>query len=75
VARANVARAEETLVLVRRQYEGGSATVTRYLEAETDRTDALVREVAARYGVKRAGAALGHVLGLCHRCAAGWMEP
>lgn len=69
VARANVSRAEEVLELVRKQFQGGEATVTRYLEVETDRTEARFREVASRYAVKKAKAAWGHALGVCLECA------
>lgn len=74
VSVANVERAEESLDLTRRQFEGGSVTVTHYLQIETDRTDARVREIRGRYDIKKATAALGHALGLCWRCAAGWKE-
>lgn len=74
VSVANVERAEESLDLTRRQFEGGSVTVTQYLQTETDRTDARVREIRGRYDIKKATAALGHALGLCWRCAAGWKE-
>ncbi|MBM4202382.1 MAG: TolC family protein [Gammaproteobacteria bacterium] len=49
VTRAAVAAAEEALRLVHEQYRGGSATVTRYLEAEADRAGAQARALAARY--------------------------
>ena len=68
VATSNVSRAEEVLELVRKQFRGGEATVTRYLEVETDRTEARFREVAARYAVKKAKAAWGHALGVCLSC-------
>jgi len=74
VAQANGERAEETLALVKARYEGGSMTVTGYLQAETDRTESQVRAIRARYDVKKSTAALGHVLGLCLRCAKGWDE-
>lgn len=41
--------AEEALRLVHEQYQGGTSTVTRYLEAETARADAQTRALAARY--------------------------
>jgi outer membrane protein TolC len=49
VTRAAVASAEEALRLVHEQYRGGTATVTRYLEAEADRAGAQARALAARY--------------------------
>ena len=74
VATANGERAEETLKLVKGLFAGGAATVTRYLTAETDRTMAKFRAIKARYDLKKAKAALGHVLGLCVRCAKDWKE-
>ena len=74
VAAANGKRAEETLKLVKGLFGGGAATVTRYLTAETDRTMAKFRAIKARYDLKKSTAALGHVLGLCVRCAKGWKE-
>ena len=72
VAEANVDRAKKSLGLVKSLFENGSATVTRYLQAETDRTEARFRAIAARYDVKKAGARLGHVLGLCLQCSGKW---
>ncbi len=74
VSRVNGERAEETLKLVKQQYAGGMVTVTRYLQSETERTEAMFRAIRARYDVKKANAALGHVLGLCAYCAKGWKE-
>ncbi len=68
VALANVQRAEEALELVRELFEGGSATATRYLQAEQDRTEALFSDIRSRYDIKQAGAALGHALGMCLNC-------
>ena len=74
VAKANAVRAEATLNIVNEQFAGGAATVTRYLATETDRTMAKFRAIKARYDVKKSTAALGHVLGLCVRCAKDWKE-
>lgn len=65
VARANVARAEEGLRLVEQQFQGGAATVTRYLQAEEDQTRSRLGEIRARYAVKKARATLGSALGVC----------
>ncbi len=64
VARASVANAEESLELVRQQYEGGSATITRYLEAELDRNRARTRAAAAYYDREKALADIGRAIGL-----------
>jgi outer membrane protein TolC len=65
VARANVERSEEGLRLVEQQFEGGAVAVTRYLQAEEDRTRARLGEIRARYAVKKAKATVGSSLGLC----------
>jgi outer membrane protein len=49
VTEAALASAEEALRLVHEQYRGGTATVSRYLEAEADRANAHTRAIAARY--------------------------
>ncbi|MFH1674473.1 MAG: TolC family protein [Pseudomonadota bacterium] len=69
VAKASVAQAEESLNLVRKQYEGGSVTITRYLDAELTRNTARVRERSAFYDWKKAQANIGRSLGYCGLCA------
>ncbi len=69
VAEASVAQAEESLNLVRIQYEGGSATITRYLDAELALNTAGVRETSAFYDWKKAQADIGRALGYCGLCA------
>ncbi len=69
VAQTSVQQAEESLRLVQRQYEGGSATVTRYLDVEHDVTAARSREITARYDLKKAHADVGRSLGWCSLCA------
>ena len=63
VAQSSVAQAEASLELVRMQYEGGSATITRYLEAELARNQARTRAVAAHLDRERARAAVSRALG------------
>lgn len=64
VAGKSVTSAQESLRLVKIQFEGGSATITRYLEAELDRNRAQMRAAAARYDQYKAvfdiGRAVGH---------------
>lgn len=55
--------AEEAMRLVYQQYRGGSANVTRYLEAEADRAQAQTRAVMARYDAQVAQANLQKALG------------
>lgn len=64
VSRASVAQAEESLRLVKRQYDGGSATVTRYLEAELAWSQARMRASAAEYDQQKASADIARALGL-----------
>jgi outer membrane protein TolC len=68
VAGASVAQAQETLRLVKKQYEEGSATVTRYLEAELAHNQSRMRAANARYDKEKARAAVGRALGYCGRC-------
>jgi outer membrane protein TolC len=58
VAETAVSSADEALRLVSEQYHGGTATVTRYLEAETDRAAASMREIVARFETQVAEAQL-----------------
>ncbi len=64
VARRSVAAAEEALKLVRAQYRGGTATVTRFLEAETDAAGARLQWISARFGALVAEAELKRATGL-----------
>ena len=68
VAKASVAQAEESLNLVRIQYEGGSATITRYLDAELALNTVRVRETSAVYDLRKARADIGRALGYCGLC-------
>ncbi len=63
VAEAGADSAEEALRLVGEQYRGGTATVTRYLEAETGRANAALRAILARYQIRVAEAQLRKALG------------
>ena len=62
VAEAGAAAADEALRLGR-QYRGGTASVTRYLEAETDRADAALRAIVAAYESRVAQAQLQKAVG------------
>ncbi len=64
VARRQVEAADEALRLVRAQYRGGTATVTRFLEAETDRAAARLHWISARFNALIAQAELKRVTGL-----------
>ena len=66
VVRKSVASAEESLKLVKMQYEGGSATITRYLEAELDRNRAKIRATAAFYDQQKAIFEIGRAIGYWH---------
>jgi outer membrane protein TolC len=69
VAKASIAQAKESLSLVEKQYDGGSATITRYLDAELALNTARVRERSAFYDWKKAQADIGRALGYCGLCA------
>jgi outer membrane protein TolC len=63
VAEAAVARADETLDLVAKRYGAGAVTITRYLEAEQDRTFTRVNAIRARCNERRALAEVARVIG------------
>lgn len=63
VAETALAAATEAHRLVREQYRAGAVTVTRYLEAEADRTQSEIHGVTARYDAQIAKAYLQQALG------------
>jgi len=63
VTEAVVDRAAETFELVTQRYRKGAVTVTRYLEAEQDRTFARVKALRARCMERRSLAEVARVLG------------
>ncbi|HLF96982.1 MAG TPA: TolC family protein [Methylococcaceae bacterium] len=63
VAEAASAAATEAFRLVQEQYRQGTATVTRYLEAEADRTQAETHAVLARFETRTAQANLHKAIG------------
>jgi outer membrane protein TolC len=63
VTEASAAQAEESLRLVKKQYEGGSATITRYLDTELSLNRARIRSTAAFYDREKTRAAVGRALG------------
>ncbi len=63
VAQSSVAKAEESFKLVKRQYEGGSADITRYLEAELANNQAHISAIAAFYDNRKALAEIGRAIG------------
>ena len=64
VARRSVLMAEENLELVKKQYEGGSVTITRYLESELDRNPARIRAASAFFDHEKAVADIARSIGL-----------
>ncbi len=64
VSRRSILMAEENLALVKKQYEGGSATITRYLESELDRNSAKIRATSAFYDHEKAVADIARAIGL-----------
>ncbi|WP_419656200.1 TolC family protein [Desulfosarcina variabilis] len=63
VATSNVKTAEETFHLVKRQYEGGSANITRYLEAELAYSRARMHETTAYFDREKARAQIARAIG------------
>jgi outer membrane protein TolC len=63
VASQAVGASEESLDLVEKQYRGGTATVTRYLEAEAARTQARTARIRAALDVDRALVEASRALG------------
>ena len=63
VATSTVKTAEETYHLVKRQYEGGSANITRYLEAELAFSRARFHETTAYFDREKARAQIARAIG------------
>ncbi|MFO7838154.1 MAG: TolC family protein [Desulfosalsimonadaceae bacterium] len=63
VAQSSADSAEASYRIVKAHYRGGSATITRYLEAELARSRAQVRKTAALYNKIKAEADLARALG------------
>ena len=55
--------AEEALRLVKKEYEGGSAAIVRYLDAQLAENAAQVAKTSAYYDLKKAEADLCRALG------------
>jgi len=64
VTESSVISAEESYKLVKNQYEGGSVTISRYLEAELDRNQAKTRAIIAFYDKAKGQAEVARALGL-----------
>ena len=63
VATSNVKTAQETYHLVKRQYEGGSADITRYLEAELAYSRARMHETTAYFDREKSRAQIARAIG------------
>jgi outer membrane protein TolC len=63
VAASSVETAEETYGLIKRQYQGGSANITRYLEAELAYNRARMRETTAFFDWEKALAQIARAIG------------
>jgi outer membrane protein len=63
VASSNVKTAKETYQLVKRQYEGGSANITRYLESELAYSRARMHETTAYFDREKARAQIARAIG------------
>jgi outer membrane protein TolC len=64
VTESSVVSAEESYKLVKSQYEGGSVTISRYMEAELDRNQAKTRSIIAFYDKAKGQAEIARALGL-----------
>ena len=64
VAVSAVDSAAESFDIVKKQYEGGSVTITRFLEAELDLRRARINEMSAFYDRKKAKAEIARAIGL-----------
>jgi outer membrane protein len=63
VAKQGVKSAEESFRMVRQHYQGGAATITRFLEAELDLNRARVQSTAAYYDKIKARAEMARSVG------------
>jgi len=63
VTTSNVSTAKETFELVKRQYEGGAADITRYLEAELAYNRSRMSETAAYFDREKARAQIARAIG------------
>ncbi|MBF0451640.1 MAG: TolC family protein [Candidatus Magnetomorum sp.] len=64
VAKSSVESAQESFQQVKKQYEGGSANITRYLEAELDRNRARISATAAYYDREKGYSNIARAIGL-----------
>lgn len=64
VAKTSVEMAEESLLLVKKRYGGGSETVTRYLEAELARNQARINRATAFFDEKTALSDMARAMGV-----------
>jgi len=64
VAESSVNSAQESFQQVKKQYEGGSANITRYLEAELDRNRARISATAAYYDREKGYSSIARATGL-----------
>lgn len=63
VSKASTAQAQESLRLVKKQYEGGSSSITRYLDAELARNRSRINAAASFHDKQKAVADVGRALG------------
>lgn len=67
VTERSVGMANETLSLVKKQLEGGTSTVSRYLDAEVVLNQAKINVVSARYDKEKSLAEIGRSLGILYQ--------
>jgi outer membrane protein TolC len=64
VAEISIKQAEESLDLVKKQYQNGATTISRYLEAESMLTQSHLRYIKAKFDLKKAFANAARAIGL-----------
>lgn len=67
VTETAVANAQESLYLVKQQYDGGSATITRYLETELALNRSRINRTATFFDHQKAKAEIGRAVGIWFR--------
>ena len=68
VSQANLKSAKENLQLMKQYYQGGSTTITAYLNTDTALSGAELQEASARYNLLSCEAELSRAVGYCILC-------
>lgn len=68
VSSSQVEFSSENLQIMKNQYEGGTVTISAFLDAEQAYSNALLGNIAAKYKLLISKAELGRALGYCLKC-------